>query len=569
MIGVLCPPEDAAVLEEFFQLFKTPWEPYEPGRAYDVVLDTTGTVPEVEARLIVVYGTRLSRGDDRLGAAAGIRPNGVRPRGGALDRRGVWLPIYGALLTFVAREPRSVYLATSDGAVAGLKVRAGNVTVVRLGYDLAHEVRVLLAEGQAPEQAGVPTLDLHVALLRGAILDSGLPLLEIPAAPAGYRFAVCLTHDVDFAGIRYHGLDHTLLGFLYRATLGSLARVARGRLSLARCVASWRAALSLPLVYLGWARDFWDPFDWYLRVERGLSATYFVIPFKRRPGERVAARHASRRGAAYDVDDVATTASTLWRHGCELAVHGIDAWHDAERGRRELERIARVSGEPRIGVRMHWLLRDEHTPRVLEDAGYAWDSSIGYNETIGYRSGTTQPFRPPGARSLLELPLHIQDGALFRRGRMDLSEAEAWARCRALIENAETYGGVLTVLWHDRSHGPERFWGDFYVRLVDALAARAAWFGTAGQVVEWFARRRAVRFQRGAAGVRLRYHGEDIISPPLAVRVYRARGEAAEGRERGAAWVDVPWSGRAPDDLDRRLAAAAGVRAVHGVGVGR
>ena len=86
-------------------------------------------------------------------------------------------------------------------------------------------------------------------LLNGTPFESMLgrsaadPLvLMIARGPAGYRFAVCLTHDVDFAGIRYHGLDHTLLGFLYRATLGSLARLARGRLSLARCVESWRAA---------------------------------------------------------------------------------------------------------------------------------------------------------------------------------------------------------------------------------------------------------------------------------------------------------------------------------------
>src|SRR5262249_53126529 len=154
---------------------------------------------------------------------------------------------------------------------------------------------------------------------------------------------------------------------------------------------------SLPFVYLGWARDFWEPFDWYLRVEEGLPATYFLIPFKRRPGEHVLAPGAARRGAGYDVGDIAPQASTLQHHGAELGVHGIDAWHSVAHGRAELARIAALSGAARIGIRMHWLCGDDNTPRVLEQAGYAWDASLGYNETVGYLNGTTQPFRPGGA----------------------------------------------------------------------------------------------------------------------------------------------------------------------------
>jgi peptidoglycan/xylan/chitin deacetylase (PgdA/CDA1 family) len=547
VIGVRCEREDAAVFAEFFELFKTPWELYEPGREYDVVLAAAGDVPDIDAGLLVIYGTRATCGDERLGAPAGLRFSG-----GVLRYRGTSLPVYGTLLTFVEREPGTTYVSTDDGAAAGVRIRTGDLTVVRLGYDLAHEVRSLLSDGQPAEQAGLPAVDVHIAMLRALIVEAGLPLVEIPPAPAGADFAVCLTHDIDFAGIRHHRLDHTVWGFLYRATLGTLGRVVRGRLSLARCAASWRAAASLPLVYLGWVKDFWEPFGWYLRTEHGVPATYFLIPFKRRPGDRVTARHAARRGAAYDVADVAASAVTLRQHGCELGVHGIDAWHSVDKGRAELERVAALTGATRVGVRMHWLLRDAQTPRVLEDAGYAWDSSLGYNETVGYLNGTTQPFRPAGATSLLELPLHIQDGALFYPGRLNLSEADAWLRCARLIENAKAYGGVLTVLWHDRSHAPERFWGDFYVRLVNALKAHGAWFGTAGNVVEWFAKRREVRFERSAMGIRLRYHG-DAISPALTLRVHRRRPAGGAGPQSGASWIDIPWAGDDLEDMERRL----------------
>ena len=77
---------------------------------------------------------------------------------------------------------------------------------------------------------------------------------------------------------------------------------------------------------------------------------------------------------------------------------------------------------------------------------------------------------------------------------MDLTEDEAWKLCDELIQNLITYSGVLTVLWHTRSLAPERLWGNFYTRLLEAFKARNAWFATASQVVEWFRARRSFTF---------------------------------------------------------------------------
>jgi len=248
------------------------------------------------------------------------------------------------------------------------------------------------------------------------------------------------------------------------------------------------------------------------------------------------------------------------RQGCELGVHGIDAWNSVASARAELARIVKVSGEPRTGIRMHWLLRDENTFHVLEEAGYSYDSSLGYNETIGYRSGTTQAFRPLGVQALLELPMHIQDGALFFSHRLDLSEQEAWKRCQAVIDNARKLGGVLTILWHDRSHGPERFWGEFYARVVVQLKSLGPWFGTAAQVVNWFRQRRHVAFEfvrsrDGADQLKLRHSG-DGIDPPLNIRVY-SPGSVGRGRQgRGAQAVctaDCAWTGKSEIDLGQLL----------------
>ena len=385
-------------------------------------------------------------------------------------------------------------------------------------------------------------------MLRTWILDTGSPLLEIAPAPAGREFVVCLTHDIDFVGIRRHCFDRTMWGFLYRSTVGAVRNVVRGRLTVAQLLGIWRAVAVLPFVYLGWAKDFWEPFEWYGEVERDLPATYYLIPFKRRAGDKVPGAGAARRATAYDVTDLHATAAALTERGCEIGVHGLDAWHDAAKGCLERERVAEHSGQPGRGIRMHWLLNDERTPAVLEQAGYAYDATAGYNDTIGYRHGTTQVFRPMGAQRLLELPLHIQDGALFYPQKLNLSEPEAEKRCRPMIAHARQAGGVLTTLWHDRSHGPERLWGAFYARLVGSLKACNPWFSTAGQAVQWFQHRRDVQFERtdNGRGSRLRLRGgADAIQPPLRVVVHRgsAVGETA----------DISWTGEQDLELEWRF----------------
>ena len=545
MIGVISSAGQEEVAEEFFELFKTPWELYRPGRTYDVILATADEVPEVKTKLLLIYGADAKSVDARLG----LRARAHR-QSGILRSREFTIPIYAKLLTF-ADADHGVACVTGDEGTSGVKVDSPDSTVIRLGYDLFEEIRCLFSAGQPIENAHIPTLDIHIQMLRDWILEAGLPLLEIPPVPDGHDFSVCLTHDIDFVGIRKHCFDRTMFGFVYRATAGAVRNVLRGRITVKQLVKTWRAVITLPFVYAGWAKDFWEPFEWYLRIEKGLPATYFLIPFKRRSGENTPGDRASLRATAYDVSDLPHWTEILQKQGCELGVHGIDAWHSVEKGRDELARINTVAGGSQNGIRMHWLLRDDKTPFVLEQAGFAYDSTFGYNETIGYRGGTTQVFLPYGAKTLLELPMHIQDGALFYPQKLDLSEAEAEKRCRVLRDNARRFGGVLTLLWHDRSHAPERFWGEFYIRLVQGLKTEDPWFASAGQVVGWFRKRRKIRFVRAEGQVRgqarISYDGEEI-QPPVRLRVYEPLSSGAGatfiGDARTSRYTDISWNGK-------------------------
>jgi hypothetical protein len=326
-------------------------------------------------------------------------------------------------------------------------------------------------------------------------------------------------------GIRDHVFDHSMFGFIYRSLIPKYMRGLDRKTAFARYRKNLRALLSLPLVQAGLLPDFWDPLGKYPEVEKERKSTFFFIPFKNRSGDAPSGSPVKFRAARYDIGKHIDPIRGLKQQGREIGLHGIDAWKDARKGREEFGVIRRITGEDRIGVRMHWLYFSEETPGHLEEAGAYYDSTLGYNEAVGYRSGTTQVFRLPGTRSLCELPLHAQDTAMFYPGRMGMSEAGAVDVCGKLIGDFRSYGGVFTINWHDRSLVPERNWDAPYLELLGMLGRERTWFATGGEAVRWFEKRRAYRFDAsgpvdGVPNVRL--EGSIVEDgPPVTLRVHR------------------------------------------------
>jgi hypothetical protein len=538
MIGVLAAASDEAIVAELFELFKTPWEFYRSGRSYDAVLCTdTDTLARCSAKAVLVYGGDVLP----LDAEHQVRCHSRKSQT-VLLHGSARIPVYGRCTTFEDQSCSSLIDEGSQMAAIWRREEPGQV-LIRVGYDLLDEVRRLLTEGQPAIFADSPTLDWHIAVLRELILGAGIALTEIPPLPAGYPFIACLTHDVDHPSLRLHRWDHTILGFLWRATAGSLLRLFRRRMAARDVLANWKAACKLFFVQKGLARDFWRDFaERYAEIEKGLCSTFFVIPFKDHAGVGTEGKAPEFRAAAYGIADIADVAAKITASGSEVALHGLDAWKDADRGRAEFEEIRRVTGEANIGVRMHWLYFDPQSPSRLEEAGAIYDSTAGYRETAGYKSGTTQVYRPPSAQRLLELPMHAMDTALFSPVYLGLSSTEATARIERLTNRAMELGGCLTVNWHDRSLLPERMWYRTYRDTVESLKEKGAWFATAREAVAWFQKRRAVVFEREAGaheiGARVRgEHAKDL--PGLRLRMYQAQHQDKTGSRRAVAFTEL------------------------------
>jgi hypothetical protein len=544
VIGVLSKPSEQKAVEEFFQLFKTPWEYYVHNREYDVVLATDDCTPiDLRARVLILYSSRGLPFDERID----VRCEG---RDGCeyVKWNDIAFPLYGEV---AALHSAGDVLLTCGGTstAIGKSIDGSEYCTVRMGFDLFSEVAYLLNHGQPRSNAHIPTLDIHISLLRSIIAGMGVRFVEVPPVPAGYSFIACLTHDVDFVGIRDHFCDHTMLGFLYRALLGSFLRALTGKLTWSSCMKNWAAAASLPLVWIGVCKDFWLEFERYLEIERDLRPTFFFVPFQDHPGTLNMAPAPKRRAVKYDVSALREQVLKLAQNGCEIGLHGIDAWFSLPRAQAETERIREITRQPQIGTRMHWLYWAENSPGTLEDAGVAYDSTLGYNDAIGFRSGTTQVFCPYGADSLLELPLNIQDSAMLYPDRMGLSEVDALRACKGIIDSVRLYGGALTLNWHTRSLSPERLWEDLYLSILGEIEKSRVWFGTGLRVVEWFRARRALRFdsvEYGAHSVRVALSGLAAeLKPSITVRLHEPKFESSEpvsGNCRST-YTDVDWNG--------------------------
>lgn len=504
------------VVQEFFQLFKTPWEFYQEGHAYNVIITDDHDHKRTDAQLII----RISS-HDHLQLKQSVSNGGLPEDSFVLLKSSeMEFPVYSGVTSIECDQCLATMGPNNECVVS--KSLINSEVVINLGYDLFKEVKYLLSKGQPVINAIYPTLDIHIYLLRKWIVATRIKLVEIPPVKLGSPFHVCLTHDVDFVKIKNYRFDHTLVGFLYRAIISSVVGSIRGKYPLKRIFLNWFSVITIPLIFLGLKKDFWMQFRNYIKLENGCPSTFFFVPFKNKPGkidDRGTSAPATRT-TKYEVAELKKEIDFLLEKKCEIGVHGIDAWLSKELAEIEFEKIQSLTGEKNIGIRMHWLFFAENSFDHLEKAGYSFDSTLGYNENVGYRSGTHQVFKPPSTDSLLELPLHIMDTSLFYEGRMNMGFDEGANIIRKFSESASTFGGVLTLNWHHRSIAPERLWGDVYQMGIQHFITKGAIIETAGSIVNWFRKRRLICFQKvectkDAIKVKLSFDKEKVTEDDL------------------------------------------------------
>lgn len=309
-----------------------------------------------------------------------------------------------------------------------------------------------------------------------------------PSWPNGASFAVCLTHDVDHVtwgapqGHWKRFWNHLRNGDCFRN-----ARAARGLRSaaveLGRAVMRRRMPDSLHC-YEQWL---------HLEEQVGARSTFLFLPDC--PGKPHYTdgtyRYADRIVFDGQSCSVGEMMRELHRRGWEVGLHA--SWHSfdsVDEMQRQKEQIERAIDASVVSVRHHYLHFDIRcTPWVHSRAGLRVDSSLGFNDDIGFRFGTSYPWHlhdsaTDGESNVLELPLVIQDKCLIRHvAQGNATSALEWAS--VVIDRLEAVGGVLTLLWHPCTIR-HTVYVEVYAQLLAILKRRNGWFGTMAEIAHWW-----------------------------------------------------------------------------------
>jgi hypothetical protein len=315
-----------------------------------------------------------------------------------------------------------------------------------------------------------------------------------PLWPDHHRFAVCLTHDVDLIADRVTPRQTARSvrtawprsGASGRSRVEAAARSGVRALRGARRVAAAPAASALERC----AR---------IEHENGVTASYFFTVF---PGAG-----ASRFDCVYMPDDactfrgermsVAELIRALASDGFDIGLHGsFRSATDDGRLVREKETLERATGLVLTTTRQHFLRWDVRlTPRIQLKAGLSADATMGFNRNLGFRAGTTLPFRHFDLEGdepldLLIVPLAIHDTPLFRPDGLELDLELAREAVRTVIDAIAAVQGTATFLIHPnnllRSDDEALFrWIITYAR------DRGAWFASLRDVDRWCRERQA------------------------------------------------------------------------------
>ncbi len=220
------------------------------------------------------------------------------------------------------------------------------------------------------------------------------------------------------------------------------------------------------LVLLRLRRDPFFTFDYIEEIHRGLQLKYFVLVGRHgkfdksvNPQNRAFRRFVRQLCAKADVGLHPSYAASL----------------DENRFAFEKADFEQIAGAKCNESRQHFLrIVLPQYYQMLERVGIATDYSFGFAANIGFRAGTSRPFKfydlqNEKATELTLQPLVMMDVTL--RNYMELTPQQAAARIESLVASIKQTNGTFTTLWHNQHFGQKEWceWNKVYVDMLGSL----------------------------------------------------------------------------------------------------
>ncbi|WP_163575253.1 polysaccharide deacetylase family protein [Halomonas faecis] len=202
--------------------------------------------------------------------------------------------------------------------------------------------------------------------------------------------------------------------------------------------------------------DPFNTFEWLMDVsdKNNMRSAFYFIAGKTYPPH----------DPLYNLDDPAIRKliRDIGKRGHEVGLHpSYNTYQNPELLARQAAYLRRVAAEEGVeqivwGGRMHYLQwRTEVTPNAWERAGMAYDSTLGFADYAGFRSGTSHDYRWFDLRArreliLIERPLIAMEATVISKKYMGVADPElAIEYFQMLGERCQRFGGSFSMLWHN------------------------------------------------------------------------------------------------------------------------
>ncbi len=282
--------------------------------------------------------------------------------------------------------------------------------------------------------------------------------------PEGKRFALVITHDIDLT--RKYGVKSLL----------------KDTFSLRKARFNEHFNMSVFGQNIYW--NFGDLLRFY--ENRKLKSSFFFIAKK---WEKTQYRYNIRQQKFKKLfEDIISQNHEIGLHSSRFC---FDSPTSTEREKGKLEKVL---GHQITGVRQHYLrLMFPQAWKNFEQAGFLYDSSCGYNNSVGFRAGTSLPFRTYDyelevENNLFEIPFSIMDYSWKELSRNELQQQEIFEN---VISRIEATHGLIHILWHP-SNLAEPVFQPYWNRLINWMEHEDFYNASLYQLLEWRAKRSEV-----------------------------------------------------------------------------
>lgn len=282
------------------------------------------------------------------------------------------------------------------------------------------------------------------------------------------RARVFLTHDIDFLGMFNDSR-------FYKSLCGDIVKRKDPIIAVSKLMKMIK-------------KD--DPYSVEKLIELNdkhkAKATYFfmsdVQPFN---------THGGYDAKKY-TEELMDLKSKIVKNESSHGIHYDSRYLVTDRMIADITKLSKIMGERIFCGRAHYLLFNiRKSFDIYESSGIKLDSTGGYADSIGFRFGTSYPFKPYNFKEnreydFIEVPLIVMDTTLKGENYMKLTPYEGLEIIKTMIDKTNEYKGVFTVLWHNTSFYSNGWnkWEFVYEEMLNYLNSINSKFLSANEIIK-------------------------------------------------------------------------------------